>query len=398
MKKTVLISGAGIAGPTLAYWLLRYGYAPTLCERASAMRTGGYVVDFWGRGYDVAERMRLLPKIKADGYEVEEVRFVDAEGRRVGGFPRSAIVGAIGGRFTSVARSDLARALFRSVENECETIFGDSVDALEPDQNGVRAVFAHGHERSFDLVIGADGLHSRVRDLAFGPERHFEKYLGYGVAAFQATGYTPRNDNIYLAHSEPGRQIARFSMHDDRTLFLFVFAAKEFPEIEAHDAAGQKALLRRLFGGDGWEAPQILDALDATDDLYFDRVSQIRMDSWSNGRIALVGDAAYSVSLLSGQGAALAMTGAYVLAGEIARAQGRPEIAFPAYEATLRDYIDGKQQSAENFASSFAPHSRMGIFVRNQVTKLMAIAPIARLVFGRTLVDQLSLPEYAENR
>lgn len=398
MKKTVLISGAGIAGPTLAYWLLRYGYAPTLCERASALRSGGYIVDFWGRGYDVAERMGLIPTIEAAGYRVEEVRFVDAEGRRAGGFPRSAIAGAIGDRFTSLARSDLARALFRSVENDCETIFGDSVAALEPEASGVRAVFGQGDERRFDLVIGADGLHSRVRELAFGPERGFEKYLGYGVAAFEAKGYAPRNDDIYLAHSEPGRQLARFSMRGDRTLFLFVFAAGHFPEIEAHDAAGQKALLRRLFGGDGWEAPQILDALDATDDLYFDRVSQIRIDSWSKGRIALVGDAAYSVSLLAGQGAALAMTGAYVLAGEIARAQGRPEIAFARYERTLRDYIDGKQQAAERFASSFAPHTRWGIFIRNQLTKLMGIAPIASLVFGRTLVDQLTLPEYAESR
>jgi len=198
------------------------------------------------------------------------------------------------------------------------------------------------------------------------------------VAAFEVRGYRPRDENVYVMYDEPGRMLGRFALHDDRTLFLFVFATDDIdPQSAMLDLTAQKAMLRERFGGGRWECPRILGELDRTQELYFDRVSQIRMDRWSQGRIALVGDAAFCVSLVAGQGSALAMTAAYVLAGELAKAGGQHEDAFRAYKVLLRPYIAAKQRGAVRFASSFAPKTRWGLFLRNQVIKAFSIPGLA---------------------
>jgi 2-polyprenyl-6-methoxyphenol hydroxylase-like FAD-dependent oxidoreductase len=227
LKGTVLISGIGIAGPALAHWLLRHGFAPTLVERAPQLRTGGYVIDFWGAGYDIAEEVGLMPEILRAGYRIREVRLVDARGRRVGGFDADAFRAATLGRFTTLPRGELGRILYGAVAGKAETLFGDSVTCLEEDTDGVRVRFEHGVPRRFDLVIGADGLHSAVRALTFGPESRFEKFLAFVVAAFEIHGYRPRDENVYVAHAVPGRQIARFAMRDDGTMILVVVADGE---------------------------------------------------------------------------------------------------------------------------------------------------------------------------
>lgn len=395
MKRTsVLISGAGIAGPTLAYWLAEHGLQPTIVEHAPSLRTGGYVIDFWGLGYDVAEKMGLVPELRREGYDVSELRLVDGDGRRTGGFGVEVFRELTKGRYVSMARSALAQLLFRKVEGRCETIFGDTITSLAEDGDGVRVTFKHMPERRFDIVIGADGLHSNVRHLTFGPTAQFEKYLGYMVAAFQAEGYRPRDELVYVGHSVPGKQIARFAMRGDRTMFMFVYAAETPPQVEAHDMAGQKAILREVFQDTGWECPQILRELDKSDDLYFDRVSQIRMERWSKGRVGLVGDAAFCVSLLAGQGSALAMAAAYTLAGELSRAGATPQAGFQHYEDILRPLIATKQKGAEQFASGFAPKTSFGLFVRNQMTKAFAIPLVAKLTLGPSLLDNIELPDY----
>lgn len=393
-NKTVLISGAGIAGPTLAFWLGRAGFQPTLVEHAPALRTGGYVIDFWGLGYDVAERMGLAREIQRIGYHMREVRIVDDRGERLAGFGTRVFGELTGGRYVTLGRSDLSRLIVQAAGNSAETIFGDGIVALHERTDGVQVEFARSRARRFDLVIGADGLHSNVRRLVFGPQDRFEKNLAYLVAAFETRGYRPRDERVYVLHSSPGRMLGRFALYGDRTLFLFVFAAKADSFPTTLDIPAQKAVLRERYQDASWECPRILAELGAVDDLYFDRVSQIRIDRWSRGRVALVGDAAFCVSFAAGQGSALAMAAAYVLAGELAGAQGRHEQAFSRYEAVLRTFIDRKQRAAARFAASFAPRTRWGLFLRNQAIKAFAIPGLARFMFGRDITDTLHLPQY----
>lgn len=389
----ILISGAGIAGPTLAYWLARHGMTPTLVERAPRLRTGGYVIDFWGAGFEVASRMQLLADLVSTGYAVREVRVVDRSGRRVSGFPAAAFARAVSSGFTSLPRGDLAAAIYGALGDTTEAIFGDSITSIDQTVDEVHVTFERHGPRTFDLVVGADGLHSRVRELVFGPETRFERYLGIKVAAFEAEGYRPRDELVYMMYPQVGQEVSRFSMRNDRTMFLFTFADPD-PR-SPPDLAAQKALLRRRFDRSGWECAQILDALDAAPDLFFDRVSQIEMnESWANGRVALVGDAASCVSLLGGQGAALAMTAAYILAGELRRAGGRYQNAFARYQQLFGPFVSMKQRAARRFASGFAPKSRLSLFLRNRLFGLFAIGWIARLVAGREFSDRLALPDY----
>jgi 2-polyprenyl-6-methoxyphenol hydroxylase-like FAD-dependent oxidoreductase len=393
----VLISGAGIAGPTLAYWLSCHGIEPTIVEAAPVLRTGGYIIDFFGAGFDIADRMGLLPEIIGKGYQVQEVRVVNREGKSVAGFPAETFSRMAQGRFTSLPRGDLAASIFGKVDGKVETIFGDSITRIDQSEKSVHVTFENSPVRDFDLVVGADGLHSKVREIVFGPESRFEKYLGYKVAAFESTGYRPRDELVYVMHTEVGQQVARFSMRRDRTMFLFIF------EHESSDGAcdnigAQKALLRQRFGRSGWECPQILNALDDCDELYFDRVSQIRMDPgqglWTRGRVVLLGDAACCVSLLAGRGSALAMVAAYILAGELHRSQCDYPRAFERYQQLFGPFVLKKQDAALRFAGYFAPKSKTSLFVRNQMMNLMRNLWIADWVVGRDIADRIDLPRY----
>jgi 2-polyprenyl-6-methoxyphenol hydroxylase-like FAD-dependent oxidoreductase len=289
-----------IAGPTLAYWLEENGFKVTLVERAASPRVGGYVIDFWGVGYDIAERMGILPALKALGYDVEEVRFVDHNGRRVGGFEAKVFRSLTKGRYLSLPRGDLASLLYSKIEGRCEMIFSDTISEVEQDDQGVNVSFEHSKPRRFDLLIGAGGLHSVVRKLVFGPEEHFRRFLGYTAAAFEVKGYQARDEGVYVTYATPGKQVARFAMRDDRTVFLLVFRTDQPLRAESFTGALHNEVLHRQFDREGWESPRILDALDACNEVYLDEVAQIHMNAWSQGRVALVGDVAFSPSLLAG--------------------------------------------------------------------------------------------------
>jgi 2-polyprenyl-6-methoxyphenol hydroxylase-like FAD-dependent oxidoreductase len=188
--KSVLISGVGIGGPTLAYWLKAAGFEPTLVEHAPKLRTGGYVIDFWGLGYD------MLDKIDRAGYHIREMRIVNRKGERISGFGTNVFRELTDSRYVTIGRSDLSRLLFETIRKDMEIVFGDEIISLGEQSDSVQVEFKRSSQRRFDLVVGADGLHSAVRRLVFGPQEQFEKRLGYTVAAFEARGYTSRRKRL----------------------------------------------------------------------------------------------------------------------------------------------------------------------------------------------------------
>jgi 2-polyprenyl-6-methoxyphenol hydroxylase-like FAD-dependent oxidoreductase len=393
-RQTVLVSGVGIAGCTIAYWLRRRGFTPVLIERAPRFREGGYIIDFWGIGFDVAERMGLIPELRGLGYTFNRIEFVGKDGRTRSAIGGNSFERALGDRFFSIPRGDLARAIYGTIEGKVETVFGDSIVGIRSQKDCAQVVFASGSPRAFDLVIGADGLHSAVGTAIFGPHDKFERYLGYYAATFSTTGYPRRDENTYLSYAAPGRQISRYALRDDRTAFLFVFASPSLLPAVTRDPAVQKALLLRTFSQDAWiEWPQIEKRLDTCDDLYLDAVSQVETPNWSKDRVALVGDAAYCPSLLAGEGAAFAMAGAYVLALELGRTGGDYTAAFASYERQFRPFIESKQKSARAFSSSFAPKSSLGLFIRDQILRLSAVPAVADWIMRRYVTDSFVLPE-----
>src|SRR6516162_6777551 len=390
----VIINGAGIAGPTLAYWLRQAGQEVLLVEAAAQQRTGGYVIDFGLVGYDIAEKMGLIPRLRELGYQVRETRLVDRQGRASASLLTDSLARLTHGRYISLRRADLAATIYGALEGTVETIFGDSVASIEEGGCCVRVGFDHAPPREADLVIGADGLHSRVRQLAFGPDVRVEVSLGYQAAAFEVEGYRPRDELVYVGYGVPGRQVFRFSMREDKTLFLFVFRDEYLPGESPTNDEERKSVLTQVFADVGWECPQILAAMASVGNIYFDRVSQIRLDRWSKGHTALVGDAAACVSLLAGQGSILAMAEAYVLAGELRNCGGDYSAAFARYEERLMPLLKRKQKSAAKFASSFAPKTAFGIAFRNLVMRLMWLRFVVDFFIGRELRDQVELPDY----
>jgi len=385
-----LIVGAGIAGPTLAWWLLRAGHRVTLVERAPEPRRGGYLIDFWGAGFDVAERMGIVAAMMSRGYRLQEARQVDGRGRKIASLDPEFFVRGTGGRYVSLARADLAGVIYQALGDRVETVFGDTIASLDDDGRRVRVLFERGAARDFDLVIGADGLHSRVRRLVFGPDEQFERYLGIAVAAFDVEGYRPRDELVAVMHTQVGYQAARLALRGDVTMFLITLAAE--PSAPDADASAQQAWLKSRLAGAGWEVPAMLERLPDARSFYFDRVSQIRMPGWTKGRVALLGDAAACPSLLAGQGSALAMVEAYVLAAELAGANGDHARAFAAYERRLMRFLHAKQEAAVGLAWTFAPRSGLELFIRNGVMKLMRFPKVAELAMGTSLRDAIELP------
>jgi len=388
-----LIVGAGIAGTTLAWWLRRAGHEITLVERAPKLREGGYLVDFWGAGFDVAERMGIVAELRRRGYEFAEGRVVDRAGRRIASL-KPAVILASGKRYVSITRSDLAAVIYDALGGAAELVLGDTVASLDARGDRVRVVLESGRCDDFDLVVGADGLHSRVRRLAFGPDEDFERYLGIVVAAFEVDGYRPRDELAAMMHAEVGFQVLRVSLRDDRTMFFF--SLRHDGDVP-HDRDGQQQLLRSKLAGAGWETPAILDVMPSAASFYFDTVSQIRMPSWTRGRVALVGDAGACPSFLAGQGSALAMVEAYTLAAEVARCGDHRE-AFVAYEQRLSRLVRSKQDAAVGLGAAFAPANRFQLLVRNTAMKLMGLPRVADLVMGRSFHDAVELPDFTPER
>lgn len=389
----VAINGIGVAGPAVAYWLKRLGHEPVLFEKAAALRSGGYLVDFWGLGYTLAERMGLLPSLRARGYEMKRMRMVDRHGREEAHVDLSVLREALHGRFFSIARADLAEALFGACDG-ISAQFGVSIVGLERDGATTVATLSDGARERFDVIVGADGLHSEIRALVYGPDSQFECFLGCYVAAYRVRGYPHCDDLTHVSHTEQRRQAGRVSLRNGETLVLLVWRPRLIGDDVPRDREEQQSAVRRAFVHMGWETPDLLAAMDDAVDFYFDRVSQIHLPRWSAGSVILVGDAAACPSLLAGEGAGLAMLEAYLLAGELHRAKSDVTRAFAAYERKLRKFVTAKQKSAVWFRGFFAPETALGLALRNLAVHAFTLPFVAKPVLARSLRDDLELPEY----
>ncbi|MGP3937800.1 FAD-dependent monooxygenase [Nonomuraea sp. KM88] len=363
MSRRILISGASIAGLTLAHWLSRRGFEPTVIERSSRLRAGGNGVDVRDQAIEVAERMGVMPRIRAAGADVVGMAFLDASGE-----PLARMDLRARGDEVEIMRADLAAILHATAERGVEYVFGDSIQSLRQDDDSVAVTFEHGSPRRFNLVVGADGIHSTVRRLAFGSETRFLRYLGHYFAFADADPALGENRWV-TAYNEPGRMAGVYrSGNHTGAKANFMFNRREPLLYDHRDIDRHKDLLREAFTGLGWHVPALLDRALADPDLYVDSLAQVRMPSWSSGRIALVGDAAYCASPVSGCGARLAMVGAYRLAGELATADGDHEIAFRRYEDGFRNAVRRMQQVGPNLRLMI-PKSRLGARIRNAIAR-----------------------------
>lgn len=369
--KTVLISGAGIAGTTLAYWLARHGFRPTVVERAAGLRSSGNPVDVRGPAVTVADRMGVLPRLRQAGTQVTAMSFVNGAGRQVGRVNMRALRRASGSQEVEVTRTDLAAILFEASQGSAEILFGDTITALRQDDDGVDVTFEKAAPRRFDLVVGADGLHSTTRRLAFGPDAEFVRHKGLYVATMQLSGPADNLSDVVL-HNAPGRLASIHPVHG-RALAAFIFRHPGVPGFNHRDLAQHKRILADTYAGDEWRVPELLAQVHTADDLWFDSVSQVRLDSWTNGRVALLGDAASSVSLF-GDGSTLAMMGAHTMAEELAATPADPRSAFARYEARHRTLVDPRQGNVALAAALMVPATRAGVAARNLATRLWPTA------------------------
>lgn len=387
MKPRVLIAGASIAGPCVAFWLARAGYEVNIVELAPSLRPGGNGVDVREQAVFVAERMGLLGHIQEAATDMVGMRFVDARDRQLAGIDMLAAQRGTGTKDVEIGRGDLAQILFEATRNDVEYIFGDSIRSIAEDAAGVDVGFEHGPARRFDLVIGADGMHSGVRRLAFGPESSFVRFKQHYFAV--ATADIGVGEKRWITfYNTPGKSIGIYRPANRPAQVYVAFRSEEPLSYDYRDVAGQRRLVREAYAGIGWHARALLDAVDGAPDFYFDALSQVQMPTWSKGRIALVGDAAYCASPASGAGALLSLIGAYRLAGELVAAGGDHNLGFERYEAAHRPLVAAKQ--AKLFTGISVPKTRLGIWVRNAVVG----SPLLSLLTGLAPNQPEPLPSY----
>ncbi|MFJ8674337.1 FAD-dependent monooxygenase [Streptomyces sp. NPDC093589] len=385
--RTALISGASIAGPALAYWLHRHGFAVTVVERAPELRTGGYKVDIRGVAVEVADRMGILDDIQAAGTDMRTGTYVNGAGKRIATLPAD-IFGARLDRDDEIMRGDLARILHAHTRSGVEYVFGDSITSLTPTApgGGVTVTFERGAPRDFDIVVGADGVHSTVRRLAFGPEEQFSRHLGSYIAAFSLPN-TFGLDREELYHALPGKLACVYSSAGDPAAKGLLCFRSPRLTYDHRDVPRQLALLESAFAADGWEIPRLLRAAREAPDFYFDAMHLIEMDRWSRGRVVLLGDAAHCASPASGQGTGMALVGAYVLAGELAAADGDPSAAFARYEAEMRGYVAVNHETAQKFAKEMMAATWREIRFRHLMMRMLPHMPWKNLIARKIAED-----------
>ncbi|MFI9554524.1 nitroreductase family deazaflavin-dependent oxidoreductase [Nonomuraea endophytica] len=388
----VLINGGGVAGLTLAYWLRRNGIEPVVLERSPHGRLGGYGIDFFGTAHDVAGRMGIIDRLEARQLPVDSVDFVDASGRAWARLTVPLLNRVIKGPRLGLMHTTLEEALLEAVQNDVEIRFGESVEGVRIVRGGVEADLASGGTEEFDLLVGADGIHSLTRELVFGAEERFARYLGCRLASYKVP------DRYHLGrvrahYTEPGRQTVVYPTgRADELAALFIFRARNGGAVPRQERLD---LLRSTFDGMGWITPALLEDAPADGDVFMDTMTQIVLPSWHRGRVALVGDACGSMTMLSAQGVSMAMGGAYLLA-EALRDEREPERAFDRYERRMRGEVARRQRTARLFTRTLVPATRPQLVVQKAVTRTItraAFAPVLRRQFGaETILAKRAAP------
>jgi 2-polyprenyl-6-methoxyphenol hydroxylase-like FAD-dependent oxidoreductase len=379
----VLVSGGGIAGLTVSLRLLSGGHDLIVVEKAPSLRDKGFMLDFYGPGVDAGERMNLLPGLAGIHHPVGRLAFLGPGGREAFSIDYRAYRRLFGGRHFYLMRGDLERLLYAKAGGRLPIRFGATVESLREDGERVHVAFSDGTVESFDLVVGADGARSRIRKLVFGEEERFRRSLGYVAAAFlvEAPPESPVPGDAFSFLTVPGRQVGVYPIRGGRLAALFIHKSGGSLAGITPEAAVQE--LRSVYGGTGWIVPVLLDRCDISS-LYIDEVSQIAMPSWSQGRVVLVGDACQSLSLITAQGASLAVAGAFVLAEELERTGNDVRAALVRYERRVKPAASRVQAAGRRLARWFVPESRARLAVRDMAMRAAAW-PVAPAVFRRLL-------------
>jgi 2-polyprenyl-6-methoxyphenol hydroxylase-like FAD-dependent oxidoreductase len=372
----VVICGAGIAGLALAQRLAAHDIEVLILDKAPGPRPQGYMIDFFGPGYDAAEAMGVLPRIQELGYRVEEFSYRDETGRRRAGMRFAKFAKIVNGRLVSIMRPDLERALREHVTDRVEMRYGTSVTQVDNRPDGVTVTLTDGRSVRADLLVGADGIHSTVREQVFGPQQQFLCYLGFHTAAYrfhdpqlhaQVAGQFSLTDAI-------NRQMGFYGLRDG-TVAVFTVHRTPDPNLPADP----RDALRREYASLGWLVPRALAACPPPDQVYYDQVAQIEMPTWTRNRVVLLGDAAYAVSLLAGQGASLGITGAYVLAEHLSSVDSI-ETALTRYEQTMRPLTTEKQRVARSGTRWFLPATPGQLRIRRAALALARLPIVDRYV------------------
>ena len=372
-NKNILISGASIAGPALAFWLNKYGFNVTIVEKTAVLREGGYRVDVRGAAVDVAGRMGLMNKIRESATAMRGSSFINSSGKRLVSMADPDMFGMRQPNDAEIMRGDLSNILYEATKNDVTYIFNDSIADIVQTADDVHVTFKSGRLGTFDLIVGADGLHSSVRNLAFGDSKNFIQNFGYYFAIFSIPNFFGL-DHWELSYMAESRVMNVFSTGDNneaKALFMFACDTSNY---NYRDIETQKKALYARYKDDGGEVSKVMNCLAGTSDFYFDSISQVHIDSLSRGRVVLLGDAGYCPSPATGQGTSLALVGAYTLAGELAAASGNYELAFSRYEKNMGGFIAKNQELIKGMEQMF-PKSKRQVWLQTNAMRLMLRLP-----------------------
>src|SRR5271170_5078696 len=397
----ILISGASIAGPVLAYWLTRHDFDVTVVEHAPTLRkTGGHAVDLFRPSMEISAKMGVLPRIESLATGTDRLTLYREGRSRPARVDLTKIVGAASDRHVEIMRDDLSEVYYDAGREHVEYVFGDSITAISSDGE---VTFEHGAPRRFDVVVGADGLHSNVRRLIFGEEAGLTRFIG-GYLAVVSAPKALADPGEMVVHVGAGRLAGIYSAeHLTDARALFMFRSKHELQHDHRDILRQKELLRGTFTGMDPQVDRWLDELDGTPTFYFDSITQLQLDTWSSGRVTLVGDAGYCPGPAVGGSTSLAVLGAYVLAGELARAGGDHVRAFAAYEHEMADTVRRSRAFARAAAKTVIPGSAAAVWAVTRGAQLVSLlpAPLTRTIAklntkGVRMHDSMPVPDYPD--